>query len=770
MSRSTLLEALMHDPMNTRIPGIWLGLLLTAACLPLAVQAEVLEEITVTAQKREQNLNDVGISVTAFTAESIDALGIRDSYDVAAFTPGLNMVASAGYSGKINYTLRGVGLNNYSEAQEAAVAVYQDEVYLAPLVGSIVGAFDLDRIEVLRGPQGTLFGRSATGGLVHLISKRPTNDFEGYAYFGLGSYNEYHAEAAAGGPVSDDVSVRLSGYWNKYDGWLKNTLGGHRYGEERYAVRAQALIKPSDRLDILLKAEFAGLKNPGGIVYLGRNIYRDPADGLIRDLPANIDAHFSGPGNDFTGFRDTDGKFFTATWGQSGKNKVDRTLLSAIVTWDIGQSTLTSVTGYLDANKDYLDSNDATPTDYLRVGQFPRTSEFVQELRLTGGSGKLLWTVGGFYFDFDVKNNSPLYFPSGILPLLGAYYGPYATMPWSSNSYTKQSKSSLAAYGQVEYQLTDELTAIAGLRLEHEKVDFSFDQSRSNYVAAYWLGPVFTFNKALYGDDAKIDKNYTSGTVQINWRPSDKTLTYLSARRGIKPGVFNTPFSSLPPEDMKVKEEELMAYEVGFKQTLWDGRAQLNAAAFYYDYNDYQATFVQGATVLLTNADAEIHGLDLEAYINPTDRLQLGVAASLLNGNVKDITLGTGAFGGPPYVTRDREVPNAPKYTVNVFARYEWPAFSGTMSLQGDVLFMDKTYFEIQNHPALTADSYSVGNIRLAWSNDKVEIAGLVKNVWNEKYDVYLLEVVDYGGYANVTPGKPRWWGLEFRYFFGAGK
>lgn len=143
---------------------------------------------------------------------------INDSYEVAAFTPGLNLVPTRGYSGKINFTLRGVGLNSFSEPQESAVAIYQDEFYLAPLMGSIVGAFDTDQIEVLKGPQGTLFGRSASGGLIHYKSKKPTQETEGYIGLQYGSYDEKHVEAAVGGPLNDSISARVFGYWNEYGG------------------------------------------------------------------------------------------------------------------------------------------------------------------------------------------------------------------------------------------------------------------------------------------------------------------------------------------------------------------------------------------------------------------------------------------------------------------------------------------------------------------------------------------------------------------------
>lgn len=733
----------------------------SVATVPVLAQ---IEEIVVTAQKREQNINDIGISVTAFSSAAIRNLGIEEAFDIATYTPGLNMVASSGYSGKINFTLRGVGLNNFAESQEAAVAIYHDEIYLAPLIGSVVGIFDLERIEVLRGPQGTLFGRSATGGLVHYISKRPSNDFEGYVGVQYGSYNERRGELAVGGPlVEDKVAVRISGYWNKYDGWLNNLNGPDQYAEERYAVRGQVLFTPTDNFELLLKAEYGELGNKDGVAYLSQNAFQDPADNVIKDLPAALDAHFTGPGNDFTGFRDTDGEFLTGSWDVRDdlRNDVERTLLSAILTWDMGPVTLTSVTSYLEAKKDYFDSNESNPTDFFHLGQLVDSEQFIQELRFSGSADNMRWTVGGFYFNYDVFNNLSFDLPSGFAPPFGGFFA----LPVILDNLTNQSKESIAGFGQIEYDLSDQFTIIAGARYEREKVNFDYFQAfaLNPDVLTAFLGAPFVFNETLNGDFAVIDKNYFSGNLELDWRPSDDTLIYVSARRGIKPGAFNTPFAFLPEKEMKVKEEKLHAFEVGTKLTLFNGRMQVNGAAFYYDYKDYQAVSLKGPSAILTNVNATLYGLDLEVLANPIEGLDLGIGLSLIRGKAKDI--GFLAPGGP--VIRDREVPNAPKYSVTAMARYEWPVFNGLMALQGDAQFQDGTFFDIQNHPANTSDARGIGNLRVSWSQDGFEFAAFVKNVWNEEYVAFVEDNVDFGGYKVITPGKPRWWGVELRYAWG---
>lgn len=727
----------------------------------------VVETIVVTAQRREQDVNDVGIAVTAFSDKMIQSLGIKDSYELTNFTPGLQMVANGGYTGAVNFTLRGVGLNTFAETNEAAVAIYQDEVYIAPLIGSLVGAFDTERIEVLRGPQGTLFGRSASGGLVHYVSKRPTQEPTASVNIQYGSYDERHLEAGIGGPLIDNkLAMRVSGYWNKYDGWLKNIGGPDQYAEERQVGRIQLLLTPSDSVEWLLKAEHGELKNENGYVFLNLAAYRDPADNLVKVLPADLNGNFTVPGGDFNGFRDTDGDFFTGSWGQhDGFLEVKRTLLSSILTWDFGAATLTSVTGYLKVDKESVSKDSASPVALLFVAEDPvEGEEYEQELRLSGSSGRSRWTVGAFYFNYEVFND--LYFP---FPIGFPYYG---IAPFNPHGVTTLKRESIAGFGQIEYDLTKHFTVIAGLRGEHETGTFSFYQRYDDTppfdaaTAAALLGdPPFVFNPNLNGDDARLDLNYYSGTLELDWRPDEETLVYASLRRGIKPAAFNTPFSTLPSRDMRVEPEQLDAIELGTKLTLLDKRTQLNASVFYYDLKDAQVEFSQGASTLLTNADARIYGLDIEAIADPFTGLTVRLGLNLTEGKLREV----GFFAPAGYVRRERTVPNMPKYGVNALARYQWPAFAGTMSVQGDTQFKGAIHHEIQNSPGLRSPAYTVSNARVAWADDleRIEVAAFVKNLFNEEYDVRRNNNVDFGGYIEVLPGKPRWFGIEITRNFG---
>lgn len=752
---------------------------LTAA-LPAAAQVLQIEEIMVTAQRREQSLNDVGIAITAFSGEAMKDFGIEEAFDVAAFTPGLAMVANAGYSGKINYTLRGVGLNDFSEAQEAAVAIYQDDVYIASLSGSVGGAFDIERVEVLRGPQGTLFGRSASGGLVHYITKRPSQENDAYVNFGYGSYDERRAEAAANLVVSDKLSTRFSAYYNAYDGWLKNVSplnSDDRYDEERWAVRGQALFTPSDTFDLLVRAEYSELTNDGGIVYLhGATYSDDPAspfsgEGTHFDVPADQDVYgipfITGPGTDGLGFADTDGDFFAGWWdspNSASRNDNERLMLSAEMNWDLSDTlTFTSVTGYIDVKKRYTDANYAgrpawidlfavlgpdDPFNFLALTVDVDSKEFVQELRLFNEGERFRWTAGVFYLNWDLTNHNPAEFPLGTF-VAGAPFGPDVF-----GVDVDQKKEAIALYGQAEYDLNEQVTMILGLRGEHESVDYVLDQTHD----PFW-GPELDY-------DDTVKNDYVSGTLELDWRPTDDMLVYGSVRRGIKPAAFNRPFLDISPAPIPVDEEKLWAYEVGAKATL--GMFQVNGSVYYYDYKDYQAIFVKDAASALQNLDAEIYGLDLEISARPTDRLTLGAVLSLIEGKARDVGFDPSVGVVGDELLRDRDIPNAPPYSATIMAQYEIPLSDGSaIRLQGDVQFQGKTYYEIQNHPASTQDAYQVGNLRLSWLKGGLEVAATVKNVWQEEYAAYILDVNSFGGFKDVTPSKPRWWGLELRYRWG---
>ena len=318
----------------------------------VTIHAELMEEITVTAQKREQSIQDVGIAVTAFSGDQIRELGFTRSTDIIAHTPGVE-ISGAGGGATNTFAIRGAAQNDFAAAQESPVAVYVDDSYISQNVVTGFSLFDIARVEILRGPQGTLFGRNATGGLVHYITERPSQEFGGFIEVELGEAGRHRVEAAVSGGLSDTVSGRLSAVYNKSDGLIENDIGPDLMRTDDYAVRGQLLFEPTDELSVLLKVQYGdedGAK--GGFTH------QVASNGMFVSDPTTLD---NGGFGVFPGYRDADGDTYTQSQDFPNFRKVEMTDLSAQINWDIGNVTLTSITDYQDIDHLYSEDSDASP-------------------------------------------------------------------------------------------------------------------------------------------------------------------------------------------------------------------------------------------------------------------------------------------------------------------------------------------------------------------------------------------------------------------------
>ncbi|MCO5792547.1 MAG: TonB-dependent receptor [Blastomonas sp.] len=724
--------------------AFWSSAVMAQDAVPADGDAGALQEIVVTAQKREASAQDVPISIAVLGGSELSSRGITDTVALVKAVPGLAAVITSGYSGKVNYTLRGIGLNNFSETQEAAVAVYQDEVYIAPAIGAAFSMYDTNRVEVLRGPQGTVFGRSASGGLVHFLSQTPSERSEGYLTVGLGAFGSRVAEAAINAPLGESAALRVSGRYEGNDGWIRNSQGDSLESGDSYSGRAQLKLEPTDSLVVLLKAEYGKFESNSATGYVHIPAAVD-ANGVVRRIGPNENV-YGVPGADLLGYRDRDGKFFEVASDTPGRNDLERTLLTGRVTWDLGGVTLTSVTGYLDVKKDYFEDTDASPNAYINVFIDNHSQQFQQELRLSGESERLRWLAGAFYFDYDVAFDLRLRLPTGIAPL--------GVPPLGTDNLARQSKSSLAGFGQVSYDLTDEISVQIGGRVEREKVDFSYVQSFNPLgvgIAVLGSAPM-NFTPQTAGDLARIRQTYGSGDLTMNYRPSDDLLAYVSVRRGIKPGGFNTPLAPLAPQNMRFNAEKLDAVEAGFKSDLFDRRLRLNASVYHYWYNNYQAVQFRGAGTFTTNADARIIGADFEMQWAATRNWTLGVNGGVLDSTVKDIAL----RGSAGVTVRDRELPNAPKLSINGFVQYQTEAFGGDLRLRADASYRSKTFFELQNHPANVQDAFALIDLGAVWKDGPIEIGVSVNNLFDKEYFAYITDISDFTFLA-ANPGRRRW-------------
>jgi iron complex outermembrane receptor protein len=715
----------------------WLSLGLAALPLATAMAQEQaqLDEITVTAQKREQSIQDTPIAVTVLTGETLVKMGVESGNDVAQYTPGLAIAPVQGAGNVPNISIRGVGLNDFRDFNESPSAVYVDEVYKGALAGLDFALYDLDRVEVLKGPQGTLFGRNATGGLVSYLTARPTDTFEGYARLSGGSFGDIKAEFAVSGPLSDAVAGRLSVLYHTNDGVRHNVNPDGKDGDQidLAAARGQLDFKLSDSGSLLLTAEAGKNDNAGG------NPYRyAPAlfSGGAPVVPTEIDE-----ANRDAVVGTSDLNDINVSAGL--KTDTDFKSGTARLTWDFGGVDLVSITNYQDFNKHQIQDCDSAPIDLCFTDYTSKVKQFSQELRLQGEIDKLLWNAGLYYFDLSNKGTQSLFGPvAGLLLAPGT----------DSTTTTFDTKTtSMAAFGQLEYRITDDIALIGGLRYSDDQTDMT--QVFLLTVPEDALG--FTGGIA-YPKETQKKKN-TSYTAKITWDVSDATMVYAGIANSFKGGTFNSGFGPVDPSLYSVKPEELTSFEMGFKSESSDRRNRFSGAAFYYDYKDMQAFQFVGLNQLLFNADATVKGAELEWTGLPTDALEISAGVSYLDTNVKDVADSNG-------LVKDREMVLAPEFSLNAMARYTWNLSSGSaLAAQVDGNYNTSVYFDNINAPGTKQGSVALFNARLSWNSpgDRYEVAAYVKNLTDEVPLNYAFDLSGQLGYVEQSYHPPRTFGVS---------
>jgi iron complex outermembrane recepter protein len=715
-----------------------------------------LEEIIVTAQKREQSIQDIGTSITAFDANALGKLGLTSATDIAQQVPALQYQA---FSPTITiFNLRGVSQNDFGDHHEAPVAVYADDVYVASM-GAVAGAlYDLARVEVLRGPQGTLFGRNATGGLIHYVSERPSDKAGGFINVDGGRFGDIETEGAINVPLGDGVATRFSFSTAKHDGIIHNLVGKDANSANQYAARLQLLLKPSEAGEVLLKAY--GVRNVGEVSpSYAWGASQPNAQGLGRFIGVNENAWGTCPGCDQSGYRNTSTDPFTQAFDRQGV--FSRTVygLTGHVNWKFGDVTFTSVTDYMHLKKRYGEDSDGSPNFQFNFDTYQTYHQFSQEFHVNGQKGPLRWIAGLYYLDLHNDDLQDEQVNQTFIGFVVSHQGPKF----------KLNTRSWAVFGQAEWDVTDQLTLIAGLRNTHDRKTYDFvlwtgDPSTPLTDAN---GAPFIYNPTTNPGQADRSYDAVSGKVELDFKPSHGSLYYASINRGTKGGGWSAP-SNPPGTDLlsdfvqivAYQPETLTDYEIGTKHTLLDGRARLNADVFYYDYKNYQAFILRNFTQIIGNRDAVLKGGEFELAILPAAGVTVQVGVSALDTRIKDVILPDGSAA-------DRVMPNAPKWSLNALARYEWRAGSGRLSAQVDTKWSAKQYLENINAPVDLESSYAVTNLRFGYSSEQHwDITAWVRNVANKFYRVYNLDLSGLG-YDESVYGPPRWYGVTFAYHWG---
>lgn len=685
----------------------------TTAFGSISAYSNVLEEVIVTAQKREQNLQDVGISVTAFSGDQIRQLGFTSSVDIIAHTPNVEVTGAGG--GVINtFSIRGVTQNDFSAAQESPIAVYVDEVYISQNTVTGFSLFDLERVEVLRGPQGTLFGRNATGGLVHYVTAKPSNELEGFVDLTVGEAGRQRIEAAVSGGLSDTVSGRLSAIYNENDGLIENRIGPDLMQSDDYAVRGHLQFEPSDSLNILFKALLVNEDSRRG-----GYAHKVGFDGVFAADPAAVD---------FFGYQNG-GDPFTGDYDFEGRKDVDLTAFTLSVNWEIGDFTLTSITNVQNIEHEYAEDSDASPTDIYNYEADDDVDQLSQEFRLNWEGERSRSVIGLYYLDLDAEY---LTFQSGEV-----FFGPGFVYGLAA----AQTTETVAVFGQTEIDLNDTLALTMGLRFNRDDKEYSFSELGAE---------LFT------GDFSDDD---WSAKVQLDYRPNENWLWYAGFSRGIKSGGFNMPLG--PPADFNTFQydgEVLYAYEFGFKSTLGE-TTRLNASIFYYDYEDYQAYTFDGFVPLLFNANAENFGLEIELISNPVEGLELMLGAGWVDSEVQDVPASISLTGSEDGVL-------APELSFSGLARYSWSALGGTVAIQTDFSWKDDHKFNLAVTPVIEEDAYGLVNALVSYTSasEAWSVSVFAKNLTDEEYRSYAFDTTTFFGSTEDVPGPERWVGANLRF------
>ena len=729
----------------------------TAALMAFSpVRAQQLNEIVVTAQKREQSIQSVALSVTAIGGAQLHDLGATTVKDVDQQLPGVIMTATSTGSVTVLPSIRGITQNDYTPHQEPPNAVYIDEAYVSTSAAIGFSLFDLQRVEVLRGPQGTLFGRNATGGAVQFVANKPTKEFAGYGTLHYGSYNDRGYEGAISGPLTDRVQGRIALLTEQHDPWWKNdapagTIGGNSntFAARSLALRGQINFDVTDSVSNLVSVTLAEDRKHGEGTYKAIPGAVN-AQGLGYDISPNVNANGTCPGCDYFGYRDPNiERPFESAFASLGYLQKRYTSISNRLTWTSDDWTLTSISNYQRFTFDYREDCDGTPFAVCIYLNNQNLHQLSQELRMTGTSGRLTWT-GGLYF-LDISQHNTQGYDSNADP-----NGPLALFAYVAREPYSQSTRSIAAFGQTEYEFHPGWTLVTGLRLSDDRKDFH------SATGAPGQAPFYVYN-AANGDQTEITKKDWAGKAQVNWQPGTDSLYYAGVTRGNKgPGFNATPFGALPTGySVTFKSEELTSYEIGSKQTFDDGRAHLNGAIYYYNYSDYQAFNLILLNTVIGNNKAKLYGGELELNIEPVPTWLVSAGLSLENGTVDAIRLPLGQYA-------DRQPPQLPHVTTNGLIRKSWPSSVGKFSAQLDGRYTGSRFASVSNAPTTRLGGAAILNGRIGYSDpsDHWNVALEVTNLANREIVNYVFDVSASYGLNIKSYERPRWFIGEVTYRF----
>lgn len=731
-----------------------------------AYAVEQLDTIIVTASKREDDALKVPISLSVFEREDIDDLGFLDSSDIAQQTLNLQWRSQFGSSAP-NIFIRGIGNSSFHSNSIGPVAIYRDGVYQGSNIVHDFPLFDQERVEVLRGPQGTLFGRNSTGGLVHYISRKPELDAKpnGRLMTRYGSYNQIDLEAALGIPLGENAAARFSVVSLNRDGIFDNinpASGIDDTGDtDILGYRGLLRFQPTASFDLLLN------------VHGGRNHsipYPRKQIGMI--CPAGSKPGLGGSCTDRLGQRDST-DFHETLENLHTRNDIESYGANFQATWNLNTVTLTSISAFDHANVTRLLDADQQPSAQLTSSYDSKANFWSQEFRLNSDDeGPYQWIAGLYYYQdhltqweaFDTNDLFNVLRPNG--PLSGS------PVPEGIASDIEQQMQSFAAFGEISFQFLEHWKLTAGLRWTYDRRKVAIDallwdatNTKNQYVSKAAARNNLLFN-TIPPTHPEKDWNDFSSRMVLEYAFGVDQTAFASASRGFKGGQFNGgAFTSA--EATLTNPEYVNNFELGYKGRLFDGRLQLNTTAFYSAFDDQQVFLLINQNLpqqKLVNAGAsEIKGVEAEIQGLLDQGWFFRIGAAYLDARFTEFTdpLNPAAdFSG-------NRLPDAPKWNVTGLIQYDLPTGLGIFRAQSDFFWNSRQFFSAANDPALSQNAYGVVNARLAWtSNDQnYQVSVWVKNIADEEYFTFGTSLKTFG-WNIMGVGDPRTIGVTLRMNF----
>jgi iron complex outermembrane receptor protein len=734
------------------------ALSISAACLaaggltPRSAIAEQaaggLEEIIVTAQRREQSLQEVPVSVSAFSAKQLEERSVTRLSEIAVASPNFSFV-TADQQGNL-LRIRGVGQSEGSLFFDPGVAVFLDGVYLPRMRGEDLDTAGVERIEVLRGPQGTLFGKNTIGGAVNIVTARPSGAFSGTADVTTGRFSRLDGRLSLEGSLVPGIlTARVVGVVRTRDGYgvRRDYTTGDKTGEsgdqDSSSGRLAVNWTPRADLDVLLSVDATSMHNRAGVHSLVAAFFATcPPNGPIAALNCFTDADY-GPRfvtrDPYVSYASGPNYFRLDGWG---------TALNAH--WRRGSWGIRSITGLRQQRNTYGVDFDGSPINVFEAATLERSRQFSQELQLSGLAltDKLNWVTGLYYADESARMRADTLIVQALYAAIGA--------DSSSSLRIWQDSRSYAGYGQATYKLNDKLSATGGARYSYDWKESQRERARVN-------------TGVVYVPRASIDGSWSAltGRLGLEYRWSPDIMTYLSAARGYKSGGINgagvkaLEFSPFDPEF-------LWTYEVGLRSEWLEQRLRFNMSAFYSDYSGMQFRSLQfdpdgGPINLIANVgSAKITGLEAELTALPARGWELGATLGYQHARYKNIAAGTTG------VTKDMELPYTPDWTLSLFGQYTLPLHDGA-ELAGhvDYSYTDRQQLAVSNTPYLVQSAHPMVNARITYRSPGKgwELALFGTNLTDEKVMVTGSDLRT-AGWIDAEYGAPRQWGANVQVKF----